>query len=164
MFGLPNELYTMKRGVKYGCLCDGFDHSMEICPNLLRYDITIIPPLIINGHFNKTHGHIHSTGHDEEYIVLEGEATFLLQKGGDIVKDVYYVVAKKGDHVIIPGDYHHNTTNSGRTTLKLANWVADECKSDYSLEKKKKGMVYYFTPGGIIWNSNYKNVPKLRKA
>jgi len=65
MYGLPRELYTMKRGVKTN--------------GDLRYDITIIPPLIINGHFNKTKGHIHSSGHTEEYIVLEGRALFMFQ-------------------------------------------------------------------------------------
>jgi oxalate decarboxylase/phosphoglucose isomerase-like protein (cupin superfamily) len=35
------------------------------------------------------------------YIVLEGEAIFLVQKGTEEVEDIYFVRAKAGDTVVI---------------------------------------------------------------
>ena len=138
MYGLPNELYIMKRGVKQ--------------KGDLRYDITEIPAIVINGQFNKTHGHIHSSGHDEEYIVLEGEAIFIF-----FDKDKFWSInAKKGNKVHIPGDAYHTTINPSKNkTLRLANWIHKDCVSDYKLIKQKKGMPFYYTTKGWVKNPNY---------
>ncbi len=152
-----SDLYTMHRGT-----------AMDGKLKKLRYDMTTIPRITINDHLNKTKGHIHSSGHKEIYIVLEGFAAFLLQKGtGDEIEDVYAVMATRGESVIIPGDYHHITINTGRSTLKVGNWVHDECVSDYSLMEKMKGMCYYLKSYGPLdihfhKNKEYKIVPKLR--
>lgn len=139
MYGLPKDLYTMKRGVRQ--------------KKGMRYDITIIPPLVINGHYNKTKGHIHKTGHDEIYIVLEGKAMFQFQNK----KKFWWESAKKGDRIEVPGSSHHVTVNPSKTkTLKLANWISDECVSDYSYVAKHKGMRYYYTTDGWVRNPNYK--------
>lgn len=143
MYGLPDELYIMNRGVKW----DGE----------LRYDITEIPPLVINGQYNKTKGHIHSTGHNELYTVLDGEAIFLMQKDDDC----YSVYAKKGDWVKIPGDYHHVTINPGKKTLFMANWISDKCKSDYTFMADHSGAAWYYTVDGWKHNKKHKNI-KLR--
>lgn len=148
MFELPTELYTMNRGVK-------FDKHL---PDY-RYDITVIPPIIINGHYNKTKGHIHTKEESEKYQVLEGKAIFLFQKNND----AYYIKAKKLDIVNVPGDYYHFTINPTNKVLKLANWIEDSCKSDYSMIEKKKGAMYYYTTKGWKKNPNYKKVPKLRQ-
>lgn len=143
MYGLPNELYTMKRGVK---------RDRE-----LRYDITEIPAGKINGQYNKTKGHIHSTGHQELYEVLEGHAYFLFQND----KDFYYVQATRGEYVLIPHNYYHITINVGRNTLKLGNWISDKCVSDYKYIEKMNGMCYYL---GNNWsrNLNYNKFFKLK--
>ena len=70
---------------------------------------------------------------------------------------------KKGDVVVIPSDYGHITINPSETeNLKMANWVASECKSDYALFEKNHGACYYYTKEGWIKNEHYKNVPPLR--
>lgn len=144
MYELPQELYTMKRGVKR--------------KGKLRYDITIIPPYVINGHHNKTHGHIHTTGHKELYEVRKGSAYFIIQ----YPKEVKIVFAQKGKKILLPGDCYHNTTNASTTeTLELGNWIDNCCKSDYSLMAKKKGMMYYLTTKGWIANKNYKSGYKI---
>ena len=140
MYGLPKELYTMKRGVKY--------------KGEMRHDITIIPALIINGQYNKTKGHIHTTGHEEEYIVLEGEAIFLFENKK---RGFWKIRAKKGQHIMIPGDCYHVTINPSKTkTLKLANWLSEKCISDYTHIEKKKGMREYYTTKGWVKNPRYK--------
>ena len=146
MYGLPSdELYTMQRGVKN--------------KGDLRYDITIIPPFIINGQNNKTKGHIHKSGHKEEYIVLSGEAIFLLQNKDE----AYYVKAVKGDRVIIPGTHYHITINPGLETLKLSNWVSVDCVSEYKYIERMNGMCYYYFNGKWVKNPKYKICPKLKK-
>lgn len=62
----PNfELYYMERAVdKKGGL---------------RYDITTIPPRMLGKEFVKTKGHRHTGTYGEVYIVLEGEALYLMQ-------------------------------------------------------------------------------------
>ncbi len=143
------ELYYMYRGIKD--------------ENGLRYDITVIPPYLMGDEFIKTKGHFHSSGHAEMYIVLEGEAIFLLQKGTDEVEDVYAVKAQTNDVVIVKKGYGHVTINpSARETLKLANWVSDDCISDYKPIEDKKGAAYFYTIKGWVKNNNYKSVPEIK--
>ncbi len=143
------ELYYMYRGIKKE---DG-----------LRYDITVIPPYLMGDEFVKTKGHFHASGHPEMYIVLEGEAIFLVQKGTEEVEDIYFVRAKAGDTVVIEKDYGHVTINpSARDTLKMANWISEKCVSDYQPFENKKGAAYYYTIKGWAKNNNYQNVPEIR--
>lgn len=146
----PNlELYYMYRGLKKK---DG-----------LRYDITIIPPQMLGKEFVKTKGHEHLGKFGEIYIVLEGEAIYLMQRReGNNIKDVYAIRANKGEVAVIPPYCGHVTINPSKKTLKMANWVAEKCKSRYDLFEKLGGACYYFTKSGWLKNGNYKNVPKLR--
>ena len=129
----------------------------------LRYDITIIPSQMLGKEFVKTKGHEHLGKFGEIYIVLAGEAIYLMQKReGESIRDVYGVRAKKGDVVVIRSGYGHVTINPSKKTLKMANWVAKNCKSSYDLFERKQGACYYFTESGWIKNRNYIKVPKLR--
>lgn len=142
------ELYYMFRGV------DGKAN--------LRYDITEIPAKTIGNEFVKTKGHYHDD-FQEIYIVLEGEAFFLMQKGKDNIEDAYFVHAKKGDIVLIPFEYGHITINPSKTNLKMANWVSNDCGHDYDSIAKKSGAAYFYTKEGWIKNNNYNNIPEIRE-
>ncbi len=144
---LPDNppLYYMYRGIKEE---DG-----------LRYDITVIPPRIINNEFAKTKGHYHSTNHGELYIVLKGQGIFLMQNEND----AYFVKAKQGQAVIIEPGYAHITINPCNETLEMANWVSVNCKSDYKSIQENKGAYYYYTLKGWVKNQNYKQVPELKE-
>lgn len=146
----PNfEVYYMYRGLKEK---EG-----------LRYDITVIPGNMLGKEFVKTKGHEHIGNYQEIYIILEGEAIFLLQRRKDEkIEDVYSIRAKAGQSIIIPPLYGHVTINPSKENLKMANWISNNCKSDYKLFKEKQGACYYYTTEGWIKNENYKNVPKLR--
>lgn len=130
----------------------------------LRYDITVVPAIMIGKEFNKTKGHFHIGNIQETYTVLEGEAIYLMQKIKEqAVEDVYAVMAKKGDSIIIPSGYGHVTINPSKSKeLKMANWISMGCKSDYSFFEKMQGACYYYTEQGWVKNENYKNVPELR--
>ncbi len=143
------ELYYMYRGLKEK---DG-----------LRYDITVIPARMLGKEFTKTKGHEHVGNYGEVYIVLEGEAIYLMQKrqGKEII-DAFAIKAKKGDVAIIPSGYGHITINPSKKDLKMANWMAEGVKSNYTPILKMKGACYYYTKKGWIKNKNYKKVPKLR--
>jgi len=143
------ELYYMYRGLKR--------------KNGLRYDITVIPPKMLGQEFVKTKGHEHSNNYGEVYLVLEGEAIFLIQKHGhNKIEDVYAIKAKRGGAVIIPPHYGHITINPSDKELKEANWLDERCQNIYDLFVKKQGGCYYYTKKGWIKNKNYKKVPKLR--
>lgn len=142
------ELYYMYRGLKR--------------KNGLRYDITVIPPKMLGKELAKTKGHEHIGRFGEIYIVLEGQAIYLMQKGKNIIEDVYAVKASKGSVIIIPPLYGHVTINAGQSELKMANWMADSVKSDYSLFEKKQGACYYYIKSGWIKNKNYKKIPRIR--
>ncbi len=147
----PNfELYYMYRGLKK--------------KGELRYDITVIPARMLGKEFTKTKGHEHPKNMGEFYITLQGEAIYLAQKRkGKEIKDVFAVKSKKqGDVVIIPPGYAHVTINSSKKDLKIANWVATNCKNKYQTFEKLKGACYFYTKKGWIKNKNYKKVPKLR--
>lgn len=144
-----SELYYMYRGLKEK---DG-----------LRYDITVVPAKMLGQEFVKTKGHYHSGKCQEIYIVLEGEAIYLMQKQkNNEIEDVYSVKAKKGDIVIIPSHYGHVTINPASQELKMANWISEECKSDYQPILKKQGACYFYTKQGWIKNKNYSQIPELR--
>ncbi|MAG44679.1 glucose-6-phosphate isomerase [bacterium] len=132
----------------------------------LKYNITIIPPRMISQEFIKTKGHYHKSGHAEIYIVLEGEAIYLMQKrdkkNPNIILDVFAIKAKKGDIAVIPKHYGHVSINPGNQELKMADWSCDSCESDYSLYVKNQGACYYHTKQGWIKNPKYTKVPELR--
>jgi len=129
----------------------------------LRYDITVIPSQMLGKEFTKTKGHNHAGNYGEVYIVLEGEGIYLMQKGdGDKIEDVCAVRAKKGEIIAIPRGYGHVTINQSGKELKMANWVKEEDKGNFSLFEDMQGACYYYTNKGWIKNDNYKFVPPLR--
>jgi glucose-6-phosphate isomerase len=142
------ELYYMYRGIEEK---DG-----------LRYDITVIPPLLMGEEYVKTLGHFHGQDSNEMYIVLEGEGLFVFQKGKDIVEDFYVIKAKKGNCIIVPKGYAHVSINPVKETLKMANWVNQVSGFDYKSVEDKNGLCYFYTTNGWIKNNNYKNIPEIR--
>ncbi len=143
------ELYYMYRGINE--------------KGDLRYDITIIPSRMLGEEFVKTKGHEHIGKYGELYMVLEGEAIYLAQKRkGNLIEDVYAVKARKGDVIIIPPGYAHVSINPSKKDLKMANWVSENCKSDYQMFEKMQGACYYYTKKGWVKNKNFEKVPKLR--
>lgn len=136
----------------------------------LRYDITVIPPLVMGKELVKTKGHYHpecapGITYPEIYEVVEGRAHFLLQKSeGDKIVDAVLVEAKKGDKLVIPPNYGHVTINPGPNTLKLANWVSRAFSSLYDEYVKKRGAAYYeLVDGTLTPNPHYGDVPQLRR-
>jgi glucose-6-phosphate isomerase len=153
------ELYYMYRDLYK----NEFDYNI-IKQNNLRYDITIIPPKMLGDEFIKTAGHYHP--YSEAYQVLEGKATYLLQKiklnDEEFVEDFIAIRAEKGDNIIIPSNYGHVTINESKEILKMANWVCRDFSSEYKLIKKMNGMAYFLTTKGFIQNLKYKNVPEIK--
>jgi len=144
-------LYSMYRGIEEN--------------NGIRYDITIVPARTLGQEFVKTKGHYHIGKYGEVYTVLEGQAIYLMQRKvtASEIAHVYAVKAKKGDVVVIPSNYGHITINPSETEdLKMANWVASECKSDYSDFEKLQGGCYYYTKNGWVKNDHYRIVPELK--
>ena len=145
-------LYYMYRGIK-------------LLPNNIRYDITVIPPKMLGVEFIKTKGHRHIGSFQEIYLVLEGEAIYLLQKEENReIKDTFFVKAKKGELITIPPHYDHLTINpSKEKTLKMGNWINNGCKSDYSFIDKMNGACFYYTKDGWLKNKNYKGNFSLKE-
>jgi glucose-6-phosphate isomerase len=133
----------------------------------VRYDITVMPPILLGKEFNKTYGHYHPIASNnltfpEIYEVLHGNAHYLIQRTENRnVIDVRLIKAKKGDKVIIPPNYGHITINPGKKVLIMANLVSSRFSSDYTLIKKMQGGVYFETEEGFVKNMNYKKIPKL---
>jgi len=140
------ELYYMYRGLEE--------------KDNMRYDITVINPVMLGEEFNKTKGHTHVSEHGETYIVLQGKAFYLMQKGE--VEDIYVVEANQGDQVIIPPFYSHITINPTNQVLKMANWVDKRVEVDYDGIQNRNGAGYFYTTQGWIKNENYSQVPDLR--
>lgn len=156
------DLYYMYRD-----LSKNSDHKKKIGSHHLRYDITIIPSNMLGLEYVKTAGHFHpnfpnsSLSYPEIYEVLEGKATYLMQK--DDFSDVYVVEADCQDKVIIPPNYGHITINKEKERLVMANWVCSDFSSIYDPIEKMGGAGYFLTINGFVKNPNYKNHPPLRK-
>ncbi|AFV24364.1 glucose-6-phosphate isomerase [Methanolobus psychrophilus R15] len=158
------ELYYMYRNLYR----NNSEHEL-ISRHNLRYDITIIPPKMLGREYIKTAGHYHphvpgtEISYTEVYQVLEGEATYLLQKQeGDMITDVMVYNAKKGDCVLIPPGYGHITINATGETLKMANWVYNDFSSIYGTIKELSGGAYYLLVEGFVRNTRYQDVPPIR--
>jgi glucose-6-phosphate isomerase len=138
----------------------------------LRYDITRIPPGMLGSEYIKTVGHYHPNvpGEDitypEVYQVLEGSATYLLQKvehGEEArVLDVVVIEAEEGDCVLVPPGYGHVTVNTSEKTLEMANWVCRDFSSVYEPIKRLSGAAYFLLKSGFLQNPLYRNVPPIR--
>ena len=174
----PEELYYMYRDV--ACTED----RAAVERSGVRYDVTVILPGCVGPEYIKTVGHYHpvTPGSDmtypEGYEVLSGEATYLLQRPGLVsrqppaasrqeaicaIDDVYAVVARPGDKVVIPPGYGHITINAGSEPLVMANWVAAEFESVYGAMRELKGGAYYLLSSGEwVKNPLYGQVPQLR--
>ncbi|MFH1785227.1 MAG: glucose-6-phosphate isomerase family protein [Candidatus Micrarchaeota archaeon] len=128
----------------------------------LRYDITILSALEINGECTKTYGHYHpedekGISYPELYQVLKGEAVFILQrKNRDGSIDTIMTHAKEGDVILMPPGYGHVSINPGDKALVLSNLVYDKFESVYTDFEENQGGAYYYLKGGeIVQNSNY---------
>lgn len=160
------ELYYMYRGVDPAQILPKAKIEAGRGKSGLRFDITVIPPKMLGQEFVKTKGHNHPV--KEVYIVLEGEAIFLVQKSeGDIVDDVYAIKAKKGETINIPIDFYHVAINPSNQELKLGNWISENCQHIYNEVERMKGACYFYirpAQGEVNWvkNENYKKIPELR--
>jgi len=138
----------------------------------LRYDITVIPPGMIGSEYIKTVGHYHpevpgiDISYPEIYQVLEGSATYLLQKveheEEDIALDVAVIKAEKGDLVVVPPGYGHVTINASEKTLEMANWVCRDFSSIYEPIKRLCGASYFLLKDGFAKNPLYRDAPPIR--
>ena len=132
--------------------------------NGIRYDITVIRPLMLGSEFNKTLGHYHQIAehgltYPELYEVLDGNALYLLQKTLHDKTEVILINARKGEKVIIPPNYGHITINLGRKDLVMANLVSDRFESDYKpVIKMRGGAVYVLRGNTIAANKSYGDI------
>lgn len=149
------------------------DSDLEIIKSRhLRYDITRIPPGMLGSEYIKTVGHYHpkvpgtDVSYPEIYQVLEGSATYLLQKvelgEEDIVLDVVVIKAEKGDLVLVPPGYGHVTINASEKTLEMANWVCRDFSSVYEPIKRLTGAAYFLLKDGFAKNPLYRGIPPIR--
>ncbi len=142
------------------------EHSGTFQREKVRYDVTVIEPVKIGRESCKTFGHYHPVSQDgtnpypEIYEVVEGAATFLLQrKTGNRVTEVELVDATKNDKVLIAPGYGHLTINTGEGKLILANLVSSQFESDYApIREKHGGAVYVISGGSMIQNPHYYRV------
>lgn len=125
--------------------------------NRIRFDITLLLPIMLGREYNKTFGHYHpkinNFSYPEIYEVINGKAKFILQS--DNFDKVFIINAKKGDHIFIFPNFGHVTVNIGEEPLVLSNLVYSDFESDYSIFREKRGAMIYITKDGIIKNENY---------
>lgn len=164
------KLYYMYRD-----LAENEEDKQKAISENLRYDITILPPIMLGVEYNKTAGHDHpivpetKLTYPEIYEVLSGKAIFLLQdtQGGEI-DDVYAISAEENDKVVIPPNYEHLMINASDKELKTANWICRGFASNiYETFKEKRGFCYYAIKnemGKTDWikNENYSGIPPLK--
>ncbi len=129
-----------------------------LAANRMRFDYTVIPPMIVCGEFVKTKGHFHptapdGTGYPELYQVISGTAEYLLQTRD--ATDVCVIRAGPGDAVLVPPGYGHVTINSADTELCMVNLVSDEFSSEYEAYEEHRGAAYYHLVEGWKKNPHY---------
>lgn len=133
----------------------------------LRYDMTVIPPLLLCGEYVKTKGHYHpenpaGTGYPELYQVLSGEAHYLLQHRN--LEDIVAIRVGAGEVVVVPPGYGHVTINPGPGTLVMVNLVSSRFCSEYDFYERMRGGAYYECEGERwVKNPAYSDLPPFRR-
>jgi len=135
----------------------------------VRYDVTVMPSLLLGEEYVKTIGHFHLPceevgSHPEVFEVLEGEARFLIQKGsaGEVV-DVSLLVAGEGEKVLVPPGYGHVMINASSKRLVTGNLVSRNCVQVYDQYLERRGAAFYVLTGGrLVRNRRYSSVPEVR--
>lgn len=120
-----------------------------------RYDITILPPIMLGNEFNKTMGHEHNSA--ELYEVLSGEGIYLFQYFyGNKIHKVYACNVKAGDKIFIMPAHGHLMINTGHSDLITANIAVRHRGHDYSLFIKNRGACYYafLQNNDVLWTKN----------
>ena len=165
------KLYYMYRD-----LAENEEDREKAVKEKIRYDITVLPPIMLGMEYNKTAGHDHpivprtNLTYPEIYEVLSGKVIFLLQDTqGDEINNVYAIEAKENDKIVIPPNYEHLMINASAQELKTANWICREFTANiYEEFKEKHGFCYYAVKSEmgkeIEWvkNKNYTGVPPLK--
>lgn len=101
--------------------------------------------------------------------MLQGEATFLLQKRGEqigVVDDAIVVTAHVGDKLIITPGYGHVAINTGCEPMVMGRLVAANFCPVHCEYRAARGAAYYLLhEGSEAWvrNPRYSSVPTLRR-
>lgn len=135
----------------------------------VRYDVTVMPSLLLGQEYVKTLGHFHlpcgeAGSHPEVFEVLEGEALFLIQKGfvGEVV-DVSLLVVREGRKALLPPDYGHVMINASSRRLVTGNLISRNCVQVYDQCVERRGAAFYVLTGGrLVRNPRYSSVPEVR--
>jgi len=135
----------------------------------LRYDVTIMPPLMLGKEYVKTLGHKHVPWGEgrcdpEIFEVLEGEGLFLVQRCQDEeLVDVSLVEAQAGDKILLPPNCGHVIINTSSSRLVTGNLISRFCLQTYRQFIERKGGAYYVLEGRkLVRNENYLSIPKAR--
>jgi len=134
----------------------------------LRYDLTVMPPLLLGEEYVKTMGHHHlpngsASPHPEVFEVLEGEARFILQEErlGKLVK-VILLTVKEGEKIVVPGDRGHVMINASSRRLVTGNLLSLDCNQTYDQYIKRRGAAFYVLNSGIVENARYSQLPEVQ--
>jgi glucose-6-phosphate isomerase len=134
----------------------------------LRYDITVVSPLLLGAEYAKTMGHYNSQEEKNSYAeiveILEGKAQLLVQKQrGEEVENVSLLIAEEGEKVLIPPDRGLvliNATSKRLTVGSLVSRSSVEVSAQYL--RKRGAAVYVLTNDRIVHNLRYPWVPEFR--
>jgi glucose-6-phosphate isomerase len=162
--GMKDPVYLMYRDV--GALNPEFKRLEQ--KYRVRYDLTLMRNGLMGPEYIRTAGHYHPKSYSEIYEVLRGKAAFILQSRD--LKKMAVVLAEKGEIVVIPPHYGHQSVNIGKTPLLTGNLSSSGFKSDYSVYEKKRGGAFYLDRCGgprIMINANYRisraKFPKIKR-
>ena len=130
----------------------------------LRYDVTIMPPLMLGQEYVKTVGHYHAPfgdagSHPEIFEVLEGEAHFLIQKQGGETINISLLAAREGEKVLVAPDCGHVIINTSSRRLVTGNLISQNCIQTYDQYLQKGGAAVYVLAGQrYVKNPHYSSV------
>jgi len=135
----------------------------------LRYDVTVMPPLLVGEEYVKTFGHHHLPlgsveAHPEVFEVLEGEARFLIQRQRGVeVTGVSLVMAHEGDRVPVPPGRGHVIVNASSRRLVTGNLISQSCVQIYDQYLERRGGAFYvLTSERLVKNPRYPSLPEVQ--
>ena len=151
--------------------CCNDEARQHLLSHGLRYDVTIMPPLLLGEEYVKTFGHCHLP-HGEEgsppeiFEVLEGEALFLAQKERfGKIEQVFLWTVKEGERILMPPEYGHVMINASSKQLVVGNLISQNCVQMYDPYTRRRGAAFYvLTEMRLVKNPRYPEALEIQTS
>ncbi len=136
----------------------------------VQFSLTVIAPGELHREWMKTAGHFHRSSRRSRALpeVVEvvrgtGHIALQLMRTSDRIAEISLVSVQRGDWMVVPPGYGHISINTSSSPLIVAHVRSRDIELEYEEMARHRGAGYWVGPQGERINSNYQEVPPLKR-